>query len=144
MTLDPTTRRLRFPREGEVLLSDTVGFLSDLPADLVAAFRATLEELEDSDLLLHVVDAADEGAERKLEAVSTLLDELDLGEIPQLVVLNKADVASAERVRALRRRTEGVVVSARRRDGLEELVRAAEVELGLLVGAGRPAGAVSP
>ena len=76
MTLDPTSRRLRFPREGEVVITDTVGFIADLPQDLVAAFRATLEELADADLLLHVVDAADPRLEQKLEAVERLLAEL--------------------------------------------------------------------
>src|SRR6185503_1006677 len=78
MTLDPTSRRLRFPREGEVVLTDTVGFLTDLPKDLVAAFRATLEELSDADLLLHVVDIADPRLEHKLEAVQKILDDLSL------------------------------------------------------------------
>ena len=82
MTLDPTSRRLRFPREGEVVITDTVGFLSDLPKDLVTAFRATLEELADADLLLHVVDAADERLDEKLEAVEAILDDLDVEEIP--------------------------------------------------------------
>src|SRR5690606_11699943 len=77
-TLDPTSRRLRFPREGEVVISDTVGFIADLPPDLVTAFRATLEELADADLLLHVVDAADPELERKVEAVERLLADLDL------------------------------------------------------------------
>ncbi len=65
MTLDPTTRRLRFPREGEVILADTVGFIAELPEDLVAAFKATLEELSDADLMLHVIDAADENLDIK-------------------------------------------------------------------------------
>ena len=82
MTLDPTSRRLRFPREGEVVVTDTVGFIADLPPDLVAAFRATLEELADADLLLHVVDAADPRLEQKLEAVERLLDRAPPGRDP--------------------------------------------------------------
>jgi GTP-binding protein HflX len=130
MTLDPTSRRLRFPREGEVVITDTVGFIADLPPDLVAAFRATLEELADADLLLHVVDAADSRLEQKLEAVERLLTELHLGEIPRLLVLNKADLLEPYEADALARRFNGVAVSAAKRRGLAELVQAAEERLG--------------
>jgi GTP-binding protein HflX len=130
MTLDPTSRRLRFPREGEVVITDTVGFLADLPPDLVAAFRATLEELADADLLLHVVDAADPRLEQKLEAVERLLTELHLEEIPRLLVLNKTDLLEPHESAALARRFEAVAVSAVKRQGLAELIRAAEERLG--------------
>ncbi|MEO1088705.1 MAG: GTPase HflX, partial [Acidobacteriota bacterium] len=130
MTLDPTSRRLRFPREGEVILTDTVGFIADLPKDLVAAFRATLEELADADLLLHVVDAADEQLEAKKEAVETLLDDLDLGEIPRLLVLNKSDLLTPHQAQSLAQRLGGVALSARRRDGLNQLIHVAEECLG--------------
>ena len=129
MTLDPTSRRLRFPREGEVVITDTVGFIADLPEDLVAAFRATLEELADADLLLHVVDASDPELDRKMAAVDRLLDELKLAEIPKLVVLNKTDLLDAETVAALERRFDGVAVSALRRQGMEHLIRVAEERL---------------
>ncbi|HTG34223.1 MAG TPA: GTPase HflX [Thermoanaerobaculia bacterium] len=130
MTLDPTSRRLRFPREGEVVITDTVGFIADLPPDLVAAFRATLEELADADLLLHVVDAADPRLEQKLESVERLLTELHLEEIPRLLVLNKTDLLEPYEADALARRFNGVAVSAARRRGLAELVQAAEERLG--------------
>lgn len=130
MTLDPTSRRLRFPREGEVVITDTVGFLSDLPPDLVAAFRATLEELSDADLLLHVVDAADEHLEEKKAAVEKLLDDLDLAEIPRLLVLNKVDLLADHEVEALVHRYHGVAISASRRQGMKKLIRAAEEALG--------------
>jgi GTP-binding protein HflX len=126
MTLDPTSRRLRFPREGEVVLTDTVGFLSDLPEDLVAAFRATLEELTDADLLLHVVDIADPRLEEKMKAVQKLLEELDLSEIPCLLVLNKADLLPPAEALALANRHHGVAVSATKRQGLRRLITAAE------------------
>jgi GTP-binding protein HflX len=90
-TLDPTTRRLRFPREREVILADTVGFIRDLPKDLAQAFRATLEELNQADLLLHVVDAADPNRESQISAVETILRDLELAETPRLLVYNKID-----------------------------------------------------
>ena len=130
MTLDPTSRRLRFPREGEVIVTDTVGFLADLPEDLVAAFRATLEELADADLLLHVVDASDPRLDEKLAAVEKLVADLELGEIERLVVLNKTDLVPGSRVEALVRRFDGVAVSALKRRGFEDLIHAAEERLG--------------
>ena len=130
MTLDPTSRRLRFPREGEVVITDTVGFIADLPPDLVAAFRATLEELTDADLLLHVVDAADPRLEPKLEAVERILEQLHLADIPRLVVLNKTDLLEPHEAESLARRFEGVAVSAAKRRGLSDLIHAAEERLG--------------
>ncbi len=131
MTLDPTSRRLRFPREGEVVITDTVGFIADLPQDLVAAFRATLEELDDAALLLHVVDAADPRIEEKIVAVETLLRDLGLADIPVLRVLNKIDLVPEGHVADLARRFDAVAVSAERRQGLTELIAAAEERLGL-------------
>src|SRR5207237_6744337 len=87
-TLDPTSRRLRFPREHEVIITDTVGFIRDLPKDLVAAFRATLEELEDASLLLHVVDASDPACLQQIEAVEAILRSLELHEKPRLLAWN--------------------------------------------------------
>ena len=130
MTLDPTSRRLRFPREGDVVITDTVGFISELPRDLLTAFRATLEELADADLLLHVIDAADERLEQKKEAVESLLEELELAQIPRLVVLNKADLLPEGQAERLAQAHGGVAVSATRREGLSGLIAAAEHALG--------------
>ena len=130
MTLDPTSRRLRFPREGEVVITDTVGFIADLPKDLVAAFRATLEELADADLLLHVVDAADPHLEQKLQAVEKILEDLHLNETPRLLVLNKADLLAEHEVEGFAKRFGGIPVSAVTRQGLKELIHAAEDRLG--------------
>src|SRR5205807_8173165 len=109
-TLDPTSRRLRLRRNGaaangngegrkaahEVVITDTVGFIRDLPRDLVAAFRATLEELEEADLLLHVIDAADPAHDAQIRAVERILEDLGLIEKPRLLVFNKIDRLSSD------------------------------------------------
>ncbi|WP_400163465.1 GTPase HflX [Brevibacillus sp. TJ4] len=91
-TLDPTTRQLTLPSGMEVLLTDTVGFIQDLPTTLVAAFRSTLEGIKEADLILHVVDSHHPDLEIHMEVVDRVLKELDAGQIPQLVVFNKADL----------------------------------------------------
>ena len=90
-TLDPTSRRLRFPRQREVIVTDTVGFIRDLPEDLVDAFRATLEELDDADLLLHVADVSDPDLDDHVAAVERILGNLGLSDTPRLLVLNEID-----------------------------------------------------
>lgn len=90
-TLDPITRRLRFPQEREVVLTDTVGFIRELPKDLVAAFRATLEEMADADLLIHVIDASDPDRDQHIATVSDILEELELSSKPRMLVYNKCD-----------------------------------------------------
>lgn len=90
-TLDPTSRRLRLPEERELILTDTVGFIRSLPKELVEAFRATLEELEESDLLLHVVDSSSPELEQQVRAVDKILESLELQNIPRLLVYNKID-----------------------------------------------------
>ena len=110
-TLDPVSRRLRFPEEREVIITDTVGFIRDLPKELVAAFQATLEEMHDADLLVHVVDASDPDHEQHIAAVGTILRDLGLAEKPRLVVWNKLDRVSAED-RVLLHRQGGFLVSA--------------------------------
>jgi GTP-binding protein HflX len=121
-TLDPTSRRLRFPREREVLVTDTVGFIRDLPEELVAAFRATLEELESADLFLHVVDAAAPDLERRLAAVRRVLGEIGLAATPELLVFNQVDRLPAAEGSALARRYRAVPVSALHGEGLEILL----------------------
>ena len=91
-TLDTTTRKIYLPRVGEVVLSDTVGFITRLPHDLVAAFRATLEATAEADLLLHVIDSASSGRERQIEAVDKVLSEIGADSVPQLRVYNKLDL----------------------------------------------------
>ena len=102
-TLDPTSRRLRLPFEQEVIINDTVGFIRDLPETLVAAFRATLEEISDSDLLVHVVDASNPAAPQQIASVDKILTELELNRIPQIIVLNKTDLSEASALEQLAR-----------------------------------------
>ena len=95
-TLDPTTRRLRFPKERELILTDTVGFIRSLPKELMEAFRATLEELEEADLFLHVADASHPELELQLKAVDDILIQLELRDTPRILVLNKIDALPPE------------------------------------------------
>ncbi|MCI4625264.1 MAG: GTPase HflX [Candidatus Magnetoovum sp. WYHC-5] len=111
-TLDTTSRRLRFPREREVIITDTVGFIRDLPKDLVAAFKSTLEELEDADLLLHIVDIASPHLEKHMTAVDLILRELNLHEKPVLLVFNKCDKIPAETADYLAIRYGAINISA--------------------------------
>lgn len=94
-TLDTSTRRLRFPREREVIITDTVGFIRSLPKSLMGAFKATLEELRDADLLLHIVDLSNSRYEDQIRQVEDILEELDLSEKPRLLVFNKCDLLPA-------------------------------------------------
>lgn len=100
-TLDPTSRRLRLPREQEIIVNDTVGFIRDLPPDLLSAFRATLEEISDSDLLINLVDASNPRWHQQLEAVERILSELNFGGIPRLLVFNKADLVDSASLQAM-------------------------------------------
>ena len=120
-TLDPTTRRLRLPTNQNVLLSDTVGFIRKLPHDLVDAFKATLEEVVEADLLLHVVDISSPHAEEQIEAVNQVLGELGVADKPMLMVFNKIDRVKAPGL-AKRYTTEyenSIVVSAKTREGFD-------------------------
>jgi GTP-binding protein HflX len=128
-TLDPTSRRLRFPQEREVIITDTVGFIRDLPDDLVAAFRATLEELEDASLMLHVVDASAPDLDRRIATVREVLEEIGLGAVPELLVFNQIDKIAPELGKAIADRYDGVAVSALKRTGLVELMQHAEGRL---------------
>jgi len=111
-TLDPSSRRLRFPREREAIITDTVGFIRSLPKSLMEAFAATLEELHDADLLLHVVDAASPRMEEQIETVEDVLVQLDLKRIPSVLIFNKTDLLKPEESRALERGMGGIAISA--------------------------------
>jgi GTP-binding protein HflX len=122
-TLDPTTRRLRLPGGEIVLLSDTVGFVRRLPHQLVEAVRSTLEEVVDADILVHVVDGSSYDAEEQIGAVHDVLGEIGADGVPELLVVNKTDVADPKRVaELLNAHPDAVAVSAAKGDGVESLL----------------------
>jgi len=123
-TLDTASRRLRFPQDREVILVDTVGFVQDLPKALEAAFKATLEEIHEAALLLHVVDASDPDQRLHISAVEKLLAEMDELGRPRLLVFNKVDRLSSEEALILKKQSGGVLISASTRGGLRELLEA--------------------
>jgi len=138
-TLDATVRRFELPGGQEVLVADTVGFVKRLPHHLVQAFRSTLDEAVQAHLLVHLVDGAAAQAEEQIEAVHAVLGEIGAGEIPELLVLNKSDVASPDLFNRLRLlHPDAVAISAKTGEGTEGLLEAivkklaestAEVEL---------------
>lgn len=111
-TLDTTSRRLRFPEDREVIVTDTVGFIRDLPQELVGAFRTTLEELREADLLLHVVDASALDIDAQMKAVLDILQELGLAQIPQVLIFNKCDRLPAQQAEMLCLRYQAIGISA--------------------------------
>jgi len=111
-TLDTASRRLRFPREREIVITDTVGFIRDLPKDLMSAFKATLEELEDADLLLHVVDASSPRFEQHIASVEKILSDLNLSEKRRMLVFNKADRIEKDEAENVAQRYNAVCISA--------------------------------
>ncbi|MFH0729703.1 MAG: GTPase HflX [Pseudomonadota bacterium] len=125
-TLDPTSRRLRFPRDTEVIITDTVGFIRDLPKELRVAFRATLEELESADLLLHVVDVSNPRFEVHMASVEKVLEDLELLQLPRLEVFNKADLVDPEQLPGLKGRLDGVFISALSAETLIPLIEKME------------------
>jgi GTP-binding protein HflX len=133
-TLDPTTRRLRLPGGEVVLLSDTVGFVRRLPHQLVEAFHSTLEEVVDADLLVHVVDGSARDADEQIDAVHDVLREIGADAVPELLVVNKTDVADRRDVKDLLAAHSGAVaVSAATGDGLDALLDTIGVRLRTLV-----------
>ncbi|RDX71238.1 hflX, partial [Mucuna pruriens] len=130
-TLDPTTRRVQMKNGKEFLLTDTVGFIQKLPTTLVAAFRATLEEIAESSLLVHVVDISHPLAEQQINAVDKVMSELDVSSIPRLMVWNKVDkVSDPQKIRLEAEKREDVVcISALSGDGLQEFCNAVQDKL---------------
>jgi GTP-binding protein HflX len=134
-TLDPAVRKTRLPSGGEFTLTDTVGFVRHLPHQLVEAFRSTLEEVTDADLILHVVDGSDEDPLSQIAAVRTVLAEIGASDVPEVVVINKADVADELEVKGLRlAEPHSVVVSARTGAGIADLLEEIERSLPRTIG----------
>ena len=130
-TLDPTSRRLRLPRDQEVIINDTVGFIRELPPDLLSAFRATLEEISDSNLIIHLVDSANPRWPQQVDSVERILGELHLEAIPRIVALNKSDLVDPETMGAIMRQVaqdgarECVAISAMEPRSLQPLLETA-------------------
>src|SRR6185437_10084286 len=129
-TLDPSVRRATSPSGRAFTLTDTVGFVRHLPHQRVEAFRSTLEEVSDSDLILHVVDGAHPDPEGQLAAVREVFAEIGADKVPELVVINKCDAADPMVIARLRsREPHSVVVSARTGEGIDQALAAIESEL---------------
>ena len=128
-TLDPSSRRLRFPRDFEVIITDTVGFIRDLPKDLMAAFRATLEELESADLLLHVIDISNPRYEDQIKSVEKILADLNLHKTTTLRVLNKIDLVDPQTGFQMGIRLKGTAISAKTKATLMPLIQNMETLL---------------
>ncbi|HEX5786693.1 MAG TPA: ribosome rescue GTPase HflX [Woeseiaceae bacterium] len=131
-TLDPTVRRLRLPDGREVVLADTVGFIRDLPHELIAAFRSTLQEAREADLILHVIDASDEHRWQRVRQVNAVLRQLDADKVPQIRVYNKIDRLDRRRRAPVHRggRSRAVWISAVTGEGLPQLTEAIGERLG--------------
>jgi GTP-binding protein HflX len=121
-TLDPSSRRLKFPRDIEVIITDTVGFIKNLPKDLMVAFRATLEELDNADLLLNVIDISNPRFKDQIESVEKILADLNLHNIPLIRVLNKKDLVDQTIVDALTGTLGGTAISANVKSTLNPLI----------------------
>lgn len=128
-TLDTATRRLRFPKNHEVVITDTVGFIKDLPKDLLGAFRPTFDELQESNLLIHLIDISNPRFHQQIEAVEKTLFELKLDHIPILRVFNKEDQLSQGEVEAICEKYDGVSITAFRPDSFEKFFIALERKL---------------
>ncbi len=128
-TLDTASRRLRFPKERDVIITDTVGFIRDLPKDLFTAFKATLEELEDADLLLHIVDISNHRFEQHIKSVEKILSELGLSEKPEFLIFNKEDLIDKEEVESICNRFNAVSISALIPDTFHRVLNSIEAKL---------------
>jgi GTP-binding protein HflX len=121
-TLDTASRRLRFPKERDVIITDTVGFIRDLPKDLMTAFKSTLEELQDADLLLHLVDISNPRFEQQIESVENILGELNLSDKKRIIVFNKTDKVAVDEIKNIALRYNAIHVSALRQSTFTPLL----------------------
>ena len=121
-TLDPSSRRLKFPKDIEVIITDTVGFIKNLPKDLIVAFRATLEELESANLLLHIIDISNPRFKDQVKSVEKILLDLNLDDIPLIRVLNKKDLVDKATTETLSRNFDATAISAKKKSTLMPLI----------------------
>ncbi|MGB6011349.1 MAG: GTPase HflX, partial [Desulfobacterales bacterium] len=128
-TLDPSSRRLKFPKDIEVIITDTVGFIKNLPKDLMVAFRATLEELESADLLVHVIDISNPRFKDQIKSVEKILSDLNIDGIPLIRVLNKKDLIDKATVESLGKRLGGTAISAKDQSTLMPLIKKLETTI---------------
>ena len=128
-TLNPTTRKLILPGKGEILLTDTVGFIRNLPNELIKAFRATLEEMGESSLLVHVADASDPLLDERIDSVDKILESTGYESIPRIIVFNKIDSATIETINRLKKAHQARLISALNKETLSDLLELLEVKL---------------
>lgn len=121
-TLDPSSRRMKFPKDSEVIITDTVGFIKDLPKELKVAFQATLEELESADLLLHVIDCSNPDYQSQINSVNKILEDLNINRIETINVLNKKDLVSSDTMAGIIKETGGIAISAKKSSSLQPLI----------------------
>jgi len=129
-TLDPSSRRLKFPKNIEVIITDTVGFIQDLPGELMEAFHATLEELEDADILLHVIDISNPRHKQQMESVEKILENLSLDKKPVVYLLNKQDLVDLTEFSDPWLLNQGLLITATRQETLKPLVKLLESMIG--------------
>ena len=128
-TLDPYSKMLRFPQDREIILTDTVGFIRELPPELLQSFEATFEEVHDADLLIHLIDISNPYFEDHIEIVDQLLTKLGMGLIPQVKVFNKMEIVDADFAERTARRFEGVAITSMNRKTLMPLIEIIETRL---------------
>ena len=121
-TLDPSSRRMRLPKDSEVIITDTVGFIKDLPKELKVAFQATLEELESANLLLHVIDCSNPDYQSQIDSVNKILEDLNINRIETIAVLNKMDLVSPDTMAGIIKETDGIPISAKKASTLQPLI----------------------
>ena len=133
-TLTPTTRLIKYPSRKQIVLTDTVGFIEDLPEVLLRAFIATLEELEDATLLLHLVDISSPDFEERIETVNSMIEKLGLSEKPKLLVFNKIDRVDRKFLKVIEDRYGASSISCVTEEGIERLVQTIEMAVGAAQG----------
>ena len=128
-TLSPTTRRIKLPSTRDILITDTVGFMSGLPEELINAFRATLEEIGEADILLHVADAGDPAVEEKIESVDKIISSMGFEDIPKLIVFNKRDNTDQETIDFLENSYHTQVISALNKTNIQFIRELLDIEI---------------